>query len=166
MLLPIAKMFPIMRRRGAMKRNFILVAVLLSLLLPLQASAITISSLEVDITAGRTFAIWANTSINPGQQAIFTQNSGFNFDSSDPTNCVPGCVPQVKVTLGGSAQTFNDTTAILAAHGTEQGANQTLNEFANWVLIGSVNIGSEHIDVFVAYADNAHPNTNPPGIPN
>jgi hypothetical protein len=142
--------------------NYLLIgALLLGLLLPLQASAITISSLEVDITAGRTFAIWANTTINPGQQAIFTQNgdpsNGYNFDSSDPTNCVPGCVPQVKVTLGGSPQTFNDTGGILAGRGTETGpAPQITNEGSNWVLIGSVNIGAEHIDVFVGYADNAH----------
>ena len=154
-----------------MKRFLIGIVALLALAFPFQASAsVLISGLQVTVGSNGAFAIWASHTINPGEQNVFTQNSGFNFDSSDPLiNNAPGVQPTVKVNLAGGPQsTFTDTTGILGGNGQEQGlgVTQTKNEGANWSLVGTQIIGSERIDVYVAYADSSHPNTNPAGIPN
>ena len=162
-----------------MRRYLVLAVAVLSVLMPLQARANVIieSDLTAFIAAGRVFTIWggvllANRTLTPGgPDIIFAQNSGFNFDSSDPSNCVPGCVPEVRVKFNGAAvfSVFLDNkvpAAILAGHGTETGAIQVTNEFNDWVVIGTQDIGTERITVSVAYADTAHPNTNPAGLPN
>ena len=72
----------------------------------------------------------------PGDSAIFTQTSGFNFDSSDNVGD-PAAIPRVRVTIDGVLTDYFDTAQVLNTEGTDHLAAAGLNESHEWRDIGT-----------------------------
>lgn len=107
------------------------------------ATPITINDMKVVLGGGQTFQLWGSFlggggfTLNPGKWAIFTQDNGFNFDTSDfpfinnnnsPTNnCSTGslassntCInnrPKVTATVDSVATDYLDTAHVLDTGG-------------------------------------------------
>lgn len=105
----------------------------------------TITGLHVDgFDNGADFKIWDASFpivLLPGNSAIFTENSGNNFDSSDqPIVTVPGTntgLPVVHFIIDGSSLDATDTKQVLNTEGFDPGFFGT-NENHAWRDIGTV----------------------------
>lgn len=127
--------------------------------------SITINSLVVQLKpalVGPTFAIWGGSlpfTLGPGLDAIFTQTSQFNFDTSDfpfvpqnlgnncsvgPLSTTPICTdnaPRVDLTIGGVPSSFFDTGHTLDTGGFDAVCCLPFgNESLQWRLIGRCGI--------------------------
>jgi len=129
------------------------------------ATGLTLSSLSVTMPqAGgmSPFVLWSSSLpfvLPSGMDAIFTQTTQYNFDTSDyaivpanlldncstgPTASTPTCVnnrPVVTITTGDGTVAFNDTGHVLDTGGFD--ANCCLpqgNESLNWRLIGTTGV--------------------------
>lgn len=97
------------------------------------AAPITISNLMVTINPGTgplVFTLWANATINPGDNAVFGQTGSFNFDTSDFgfLNGIPGHAIDAGHPLGGCT----NPGALTPAQATECIANEpTVSFLAN-----------------------------------
>jgi RHS repeat-associated protein len=107
-------------------------------------SAVTVDDVSVDIGPYH-WDLWGSGLTTPaGGSLILTQNSGENFDTSDTPNqnCTPtGYVPQVHVTVGGVAQTYQDTGLILNTGGIDPVYCGFVNESEQWSVIGGTAVG-------------------------
>jgi hypothetical protein len=104
-------------------------------------AAFTIQNMVVDSFGdGASFAIWGGSlplTLNPGQMAIFTQTTQYNFDTSDDQGSNPNALPQVHITIGGVTSTFVDSAQVLNTEGTDHLAASGLNESHQWRPIGT-----------------------------
>lgn len=143
---------------------FMLIAAASFFLLPQLSHALTITGVDVDIPLNaangggtRNYSIWdgqigAGVILTAGQQLILTQNSGYNFDTSEDQADRAVAASRHIVTINGLS--FTDTTGVLL--GLPRGVdpeNAVFNETQDWVLIGTV---AGEFQLFVGYADNAH----------
>jgi hypothetical protein len=105
------------------------------------ATPFTITNLVVDSFGdGSSFAIWGGALplvVNPGQMAIFTQTTQYNFDTSDDQGANPNALPQVHVTIDGKTSNFVDSAQVLNTEGTDHLAAAGLNESHQWRPIGT-----------------------------
>jgi hypothetical protein len=114
------------------------------------AAPMTIGSITVDSFAnGASFSLWGgggDFTLAPGQAAILTATAGDNFDTSDqPISCTPSsAVPQVHLTVDGTAHTLFDSGQRLNTGGTDIAVcppNALFtgpNESIGWAPIGTV----------------------------
>lgn len=107
-------------------------------------SAIVLQNLVVDgFGDGASYSLWgsylgAGFSLNPGQSAIFTQTSSYNFDTSDDQGGGPAsAIPVVHLTVGGTTMDLQDTAQVLNTEGTDHLAAAGLNESHQWRDIGT-----------------------------
>jgi hypothetical protein len=103
---------------------------------------IVVSSLSVSgFGDGTVYQIWnANlpVTIQPGNYAIFAQNNGENFDSSDNQGGGPAsAVPVVNFIINGFTFNLPDTAQVLNTEGTDHLAANNLNESHVWRDIGT-----------------------------
>jgi RHS repeat-associated protein len=90
--------------------------------------------------------LWGSFTIAPNSTVILTQTNEFNFDTSDfgLTGCgntIPdgqAPFPTVKITINGTATTFNDTGHVLDTGGFDLACRG--NESLQWRLIGTAGI--------------------------
>jgi hypothetical protein len=116
------------------------------------ASPVTLKDIQVDhFTDGTLFHPWNSTVVvNPGQIAIFTQTTPYNFDTSDDA---PGHTPsspahdqpQIHVNVDGNDLTFTDSGQVLNTGGYDLASfpnphMPTGNEALQWRLIGTTGI--------------------------
>jgi hypothetical protein len=104
------------------------------------ATAITIQNLVVNgFGDGASFGIWGGSLpliLNPGEMAIFTQTTQYNFDTSDDEGSNPLAQPQVHVTIDSVTSDFTDSGRVLNTGGTDLAANGS-NESFQWRPIGT-----------------------------
>ena len=137
-------------------------------ILDTSGAPITISNLTVTINPGTgpiVFTLWANATINPGENAVFGQTGSFNFDTSDfgflgavgidaghplggctnPGALTPAqameCIanePIVSFLANGTPLSFTDKGTILNTFGYDfiNGSSDG-NESINWNVIGT-----------------------------
>ena len=105
------------------------------------SAAITFDGLTVDSFGdGTSFKIWdgfIGSMILPGHSMIFTQTSGFNFDSSDNQGSNPLAIPRVRLNIDTVSQDLLDTAQVLNTEGTDHLAQAGLNESHQWRDIGT-----------------------------
>jgi hypothetical protein len=108
------------------------------------AAPITISNLTVTLNPGTgplVFTLWANATINPGDNAVFGQTASFNFDTSDSgfLNGVPGLAIDAGHPLGGCT----NPGALTPAQATECIANEpTVSFLANGLPLSFTDKGT------------------------
>jgi hypothetical protein len=94
--------------------------------------------------------------LNPGQDLILAQTSGFNFDASEGN--APACSAatpcNTSVTINGVLVVNSLPNSILANFNLDDGSN-TNNEAQNYALAATV---PNSYDLFFGYADNVHLN--------
>ena len=122
--------------------------------------ASNITSLDVNLhpaVGGPNFSIWnfgSGFTVLPGQQVIFTQNAGFNFDSSDSpivapsttNNCNTGplaltsvCTtnaPLINFGINGTSTIFSDSRHVLDTFGYDL-ITTDVNESIGWNDVGT-----------------------------
>ncbi len=105
------------------------------------ATSISFDGLTVDSFGnGASYNIWNGSignSILAGHSAIFTQNAGFNFDTSDNEGSNPLAIPRVTIKIDTISKNFFDTAQVLNTEGDDHLAQQGLNESHQWREIGT-----------------------------
>ena len=138
---------------------------------PSVSQAVTINN--VTVTIGTTvFALWTfPVTLNPGETLVLTQNSGYNFDTSDlacgnpasVANCAAASIlvhPSV-----GLDTSKTDSTKVLTVGGKDPQSfpplgppgppvTGTFNEAQPYTSLG-LSVGGDY-EILVAYADNVH----------
>lgn len=113
-------------------------------------TAIDVSSVSVDLhhaaggASGPVFNLWGSFSVPANGQAVLTQTSQYNFDTSDfpfePCGTTAPKsdprIPSVTVTTSGSATTLQDTAHVLDTGGFDVACNGN-NESTQWSQIGT-----------------------------
>ena len=104
-------------------------------------TTISFKGMTVDsFGSGASFTLW-NGSIGkpilPGHSAIFTQNSAFNFDTSDYEGSNPLAIPRVTINIDSITKNFFDTAQVLNTEGDDHLAAHGLNESHQWREIGT-----------------------------
>jgi hypothetical protein len=105
------------------------------------STPITLTSLKVDgFGDGSSFQIWNSNlpvTLQPGKYAIFAQNSGQNFDTSDDGGINSNSQPVVHLVINGTAFNLTDTAQVLNTEGTDHLGGTGLNESHAWRDIGT-----------------------------
>jgi len=124
------------------------------LLAPSVGQAITISSVVVDIN-GTLFNIWTYPiALAPGESALLSQTSGYNFDGSDLCFSPIVCgAPTITVTTDAGVFVYTDATNKLTAAPVVDSASDPPLETQEYVQATG---GSALLALFVGYADDAH----------
>lgn len=99
--------------------------------------------------SGPVFDLWGNFSIPAKGEAILTQTSGINFDTSDypfeplgiPAPPSDPRIPTVTVTISGSRLTFLDRGHVLDTRGMDA-LSRPMNESAQWTPAGRASCGA------------------------
>ena len=105
--------------------------------------AFTINDLTVDSFGdGTSYNIWggilgAGFVLNPGDSAIFTQTTQYNFDTSDNPGSNPAAIPRVRVTIDGLLTDYFDTAQVLNTEGSDHLAAAGINASHEWRDIGT-----------------------------